>query len=47
MLYGVKSADPATFGAVSLTLGGVAALASYFPARRATKVDTMAALRYD
>jgi putative ABC transport system permease protein len=45
MLYGVKPADPATFGAVLLMLGGVAALASYFPARRATKVDPIAAIR--
>ena len=45
MLYGVTPADPATFGAVLLTLGGVAALAGYFPARRATKIDPMAAIR--
>jgi ABC-type antimicrobial peptide transport system permease subunit len=47
MLFGLSSSDPLSMVVVIAVLGGIASIAGLIPARRATKVDPMVALRYE
>jgi putative ABC transport system permease protein len=47
LLFGVGAADPVTFAAVSILLIAIALIACLLPARKASRVDPMIALRYE
>jgi ABC-type lipoprotein release transport system permease subunit len=47
LIYGVKTWDPVVFVSIAVLLGAVSWLATYIPARRASRVDPMISLRYE
>jgi putative ABC transport system permease protein len=47
LLFQISAFDPVTYASVSLLLLGISLIACYFPARRATTVDPLVALRYE
>jgi ABC-type antimicrobial peptide transport system permease subunit len=47
LLFDIKPTDPLTFGALTILLAGVALMASFIPARRASRIDPLIALRHE